>query len=208
MAVIGTFNGWPVVALPASPAPQSIEFTANDITAVSVSPFTGQQQVLDWRAGFLEASVTMPPMPETSAKAWTAFLLQVRGQACVFPLGVPNPPCATVVPAGTPVVNGTNQTGYTLATRGWTASAAHVLKPGDWFQVGSRLYQNLDTANADGTGHATLNIWPPLRESPADGAALIVSNPVGLWRLKSNARKFSITDVRIYGFQFEIREAI
>jgi hypothetical protein len=206
--ITGTFNGWPVVALPASPVPSSIEFTANDIVASNISPFTGQQQVLDWQAGWLEASVMMPPMPEAQAKAWTAFFLQVRGQACVFPLGVPNPPGIVITPAGSPVVNGANQTGYSLLTRGWTASAANVLDPGDWFQVGSRLHQNLDAANADGSGDATLNIWPPLRESPADGTALVLSNPVGLWRLKSNDRKFSINIARIYGFQFEIREAI
>lgn len=194
--------------MPASPAPQSLEFTANDVVAISVSPFTGQQQTMDWQAGWLEASVIMPPMPEQQAKAWTAFLLALRGQANVFQLGVPAPPCATPPSVGTPVVNGANQTGFALATSGWTASLSPAWKAGEWLQVGNRMYQNLTDANSDGSGHATLSIWPKLRESPANGAALNLTNPRGFWRLKSNARKWSITEIRIYGMQFDILEAL
>jgi hypothetical protein len=202
-----TFNDWTIIAMPAAPAPRSIEFTAQDVVAVSISPFTGQQQIQDWQAGWLEASVTMPPMPEETARAWTAFLLSLRGMANAFEFGVPPGACSSAPAVGTPVVNGTNQTGYTLNARGFTAGLANVMRAGDWLQIGSHLYQNLQAANADASGHAALNIWPALRESPADAAAINITNPKGLWRLKSNSRQWSITEIRIYGFQFEIREA-
>jgi hypothetical protein len=83
-----------------------------------------------------------------------------------------------------------------------------VLLPGDWLQVGYRAYRNLTAADADGSGHATLSVYPPLRESPADGDALILTNTKGLWRLKGNARKWSETQARMYGVQFDIREAL
>lgn len=206
--IIGTFNGWNIVQIPSSPAPKSIEFTANDTVAVSTSPFTQQQQIQDWQASFLEASVSLPPLTHVQAQSWIAWTLQCKGQAGVFQIGDAAATAPLGTAAGTPQVNGANQAGYTLATDGWTASAAGVLLAGDWVQVGYRLYRNLDTVNANGSGQATLNLWPQLRESPADNAALVLTNTTGLFRLKANARKWSVTEGRIYGFQFEIREAL
>jgi hypothetical protein len=58
-----TFNGWEIIPMPATPsAPATVEFTAMDTVAVSTSPFTGQQQVQDWQASWLEASVSMPAL--------------------------------------------------------------------------------------------------------------------------------------------------
>ena len=193
--------------MPTSPAPRSVEFTAQDLVAVSTSPFTGQQQVQDWQACWLEASVTLPPMPESAALAWVAFLLQVRGQACVFQMGDPRAAAPRGSGAGTPTIWGSGQTGYSLQTQGWTANAAGVLLPGDWVQVGLRLYRNLETINADGNGRAQLTLWPKLRESPFDGQPLILAGAKGLWRLNSNTRKWSVAEAGIYGFQFDAREA-
>lgn len=94
-----TYNSWNIVSMPSSPAPKSVEFTTNSIVAVSNNPFTGQQQIQDWNASFLEASVTMPAMSETAAQAWVSFLLACKGQAGVFQLA--NTAFAGRVPAGT-----------------------------------------------------------------------------------------------------------
>jgi hypothetical protein len=204
-----TFNGWNIISMPTTPsAPQTIDFTANDVVAMSVSPFTGQQQVQDWQQGWLEASVSMPPLTHVQAQAWIAFLMSLRGQANVFQLGDPLATSPRGSGAGTPLVDGGSQYGFSLATKGWTASASGVLLPGDWLQIGYRLYRNLGTVNANGAGKATLSIWPPLRESPADGDAITLNNTKGLFRLKGNARKWSETQARVYGIQIDIREAI
>ena len=204
-----TFNGWNIISLPTTPsAPATIDFTATDIVAQSISPFTGQQQVQDWQQGWLEASVSYPPLTHVQAQAWIAFLMGLRGQANVFQLGDPLAVAPQGSGAGTPLVNGASQSGFSLNTKGWTAGASGILKPGDWLQVGYRLYRNLGAANADGSGNATLSIWPSLRESPADGDALILNNTKGLWRLKTNARKWSETAARVYGLQIDIREAL
>src|SRR6266851_4954675 len=165
-----TFNGWNIITLPSTPsAPATIDFTATDIVALSISPFTGQQQVQDWQQGWLEASVSYPPLTHVQAQAWIAFQMGLRGQANVFQLGDPLAVAPQGSGAGTPLVNAGSQTGFSLNTKGWTPGAAGVLLPGDWLQIGYRAYRNLTPANADGTGHATLSIWPSLRESPADG---------------------------------------
>jgi hypothetical protein len=204
-----TFNGWEIVSLPTSPAaPSSVEFTAMDTVAVSTNPFTAQQQVQDWQASWLEGSVTYPPLTHVQAQSWIAFLMSLRGQAKIFQMGDPLARAARGSAAGTPVVNGSGQAGYNLATKGWTPGASGVLLAGDLIQIGYRLYRNLTTANADGSGLSTLSVWPQLRESPVDGDSIITASTKGLWRLKSNARKWSVTEMRVYGLQFEMREAL
>ena len=85
-----SFNGWDIISMPATPAaPATIEFTATDTVAVSISPFTGQQQVQDWQASYMEASVSMPALTHAQAQEWIAFLMALRGQAKVFQLGDP-----------------------------------------------------------------------------------------------------------------------
>jgi hypothetical protein len=204
-----TFNGWNIVPTPTAPsAPASMEFMAEDTVAVSISPFTGQQQVQDWQASFLEASVSLPPLTHIQAQAWIAFLLSLHGQANTFQLGDPLAVSPQGNANGTPLVDGAGQTGYTLNLRGWANGAQFVLMPGDWIQIGYRLYRTIYCPYADDTGRLALSIWPQLRESPPDGAVVILNNTKGLWRLQQNQRKWSITAARVYGIQFDIREAI
>jgi hypothetical protein len=134
--------------------------------------------------------------------------MSLRGTLNVFQMGDPLRSTPQGTGAGSPEVNGANQVGYTLATKGWTASASGVLLPGDWLQIGYRLYNNLGIVNADGSGNATLSIWPQLRESPADSTTIVLNNTQGLFRLKANSRKYSMLANRTYGLQFDIREAL
>ena len=99
---------------------------------------------------------------------------------------------------GTPLVNGGSQTGASLVTDGWTASAANRLKAGDIFTIAAvyavnpvtkqstgRLQQFVVTADAasDGSGNLTVSISPSITTSgttqtvsagPADNAAITV----------------------------------
>lgn len=102
---------------------------------------------------------------------------------------------------GTPVINGASQTGSSLVTDGWTASAA-ILKKGDIFTIANvyaavnptggnartltYLRQFVVTADtsADGSGNATIPIYPAIAATgtaqtvsalPADGAAITVA---------------------------------
>jgi hypothetical protein len=204
-----TFNGWNIISLPTTPsAPATIDFTATDIISLSVSPFTGQQQVQDWQQGWLEASVSYPPLTHVQAQAWIAFQMGLRGQANVFQLADPLATAPQGSGAGTPVVDGDGQSGFSLNTKGWTPGASGVLLPGDWLGIGYRAYRNLLPVDADGSGNATLSIYSSLRESPADGDSLILNNVKVLMRLKTNARKWSETAARMYGLQFDCREAL
>ena len=206
---MATFNGWTIIVPPSSPpGPATIDYTLQDIVASVDNPFTGSQQFQDWQNSFISASVSMPPLTGAQAPAWIAFLMSLRGKLNVFQIGDPLRSAPQGSGAGSPEVSGANQIGYSLVTKGWTASAAGVLLPGDWLQIGYRLYSNLAVVNADGSGNATLSIWPQLRESPADSDVITLNNTKGLFRLASNTRKFSQAANRTYGLQFDIREAL
>lgn len=99
---------------------------------------------------------------------------------------------------GTPAVNGASQTGSSLVTNGWTASAAARLKKGDVFTIANvfavnpqsrqstgQLRQFVVTADvsSDASGNATIPIFPAITASgafqtvtasPANGALLTV----------------------------------
>lgn len=206
---MATFNGWEIIPTPTSPAgPATIDFTAVDTVAISISPFTGQQQVQNWNASYLEASVSMPALTHSKAQDWIAFLLSLEGVAHVFQMGDPLGRSPRGSAAGAPVVSGSDQKGRSVLTSGWTPNAAGVLLRGDWVQLGYRLYRAVLPSDADALGNATVRFWPQLRESPTDGLPLILHNTVGLWRLKSNSRQWSETQSRTYGMQFDIREAL
>ena len=105
---------------------------------------------------------------------------------------------------GTPVVDGGAQTGSSLATSGWTASVANLLRPGNVFtiagvfavnpknrQTTGVLRQFVVTAavSSDAGGFATIPIYPAITPtgayqtvtaSPLNGAAITVSGTAGV----------------------------
>jgi hypothetical protein len=67
----------------------------------------------------------------------------------------------------------------------------------------------LSDHNTNASGQTTLDIWPRLRESPADNAAIITSNTVGLFRLADSEVKIHELDRElIYSISFAAVEAI
>jgi len=200
------------VSFPASIGLANLNIRARTVVGISASPFTGQQQVYKHQGQWWEAEVSLPPMKRADAEQVVAFLLKMNGQYGTFLLGDKSATAPRGVGTGTPLVNGGSQTGDELITDGWTTSTTGILKAGDWIQLGSgsstRLYKVLDDVNSDGSGNATINIFPDLRSSPADDAAIAVSNTQGLWRLSSNETEYSIDQMSIYGITFACVEAL
>ncbi len=189
-----------------------IKLVANNIVGVSVSPFTAAQQVYRYSGQYWEADVTLPPMKREVAEYWISFLLKLNGSYGTFLLGDPNGATARGVATGTPLVKGASQTGNELITDGWTSGVTGILKAGDYIQLGSgstaKLHKVLDDVNSDGSGNATLTIFPDLRSSPADNAAIVVSSPKGVFRLSSTQAIWDVNEASIYGITFGAREAL
>lgn len=196
---------------PSTPAPKRIRPAATNIVAGSVSPFTGQQQLYLHQGEFLAFDVELPAMLRDDAEEWLAWLLSMRGRygTCLFGDASGRVPRGSAL--GTPVVNGGGQSGIVLNTDGWMANSAGVLLPGDYIQLGtgasSRLHKVLTTVSSDLYGNALVDIWPRLRESPADADPITLTNTKGRFRLAGNVASWDI-DIIIYGVTFQLVEAI
>jgi len=197
------------LTLPTNMGMARVRISQRSASQISESPFTYQQQVQKHSGQMWLADITLPPMSREDAEPWISFLLQLNGVEGTFLLGDQSARAPQGVATGTPLVKGANQTGQILLTDGWANSVTNILKAGDWFQVGQRLHKVVKNTNSDGSGNASLDIYPRLRESPGDNEALILTNPVGLFRLSANS--MPIYDVGadfIYGLSFQAREAI
>lgn len=88
--------------------------------------------------------------------------------------------------AGTPLVNGANQTGPNIITDGWTASQTGVLLAGDQVQLGLQLCVVTADVSSNGSGQATIPVRPAVRKALADNASINTSAPLGRWKLVDN----------------------
>ena len=188
---------------------RSISLRARNVVGASISPFTGQQQLVRHQGAWWEADVSLPPMKRPDAEEWIGMLTSLRGRWGTFLIGDPAGAAPRGTWAGTPLVSGAGQTGETLAVDGFSGGA--TAKRGDYVQIGTggsaRLYKVLADATAAG-GAMTLDIWPRLRESPADNAVVVTTSTVGLFRLASNDTEWSVDEASIYGLTFAAVEAI
>jgi hypothetical protein len=111
-----------------------------------------------------------------------------------------------------PAVLGAGQTGKTLTVDGIGGNFVGVWLAGDYLQIGTgttqRLHKILTDVNGDSSGHATIDIFPRLRESPADRTQVIWLNCTGNFRLQDNLRSWDIDEALIYGISFSAVEAI
>ncbi len=114
------------------------------------------------------------------------------------------------VVTGTPLVDGSSQTGASLVTKGWTNSTTGIIKAGDVFTIDGvfavnpvtkastgRLQEFVATATANSgasTGPATIAISPPITvtgtlqtvsASPADNAAITLLGTAAATTLKT-----------------------
>jgi hypothetical protein len=174
-------------------------------SAVSVSPFTGSQQVQDWGGSWWQYEIEFAASQDASGRALSAFFASMRGAVGRFIFR--DPYIRNPLGLGSPLVNGAGQAGNSLITDGWTGGG---LLAGDFFSLGTgsalRLYQMTAAAVPSG-GACTLQFVPALRSSPADNAALNVVNPGVLLRLDRPVPA-SIGLADIYRFSISAREAI
>lgn len=166
---------------PSGLAPSSVRWYETNVVVTTASQFTLQRQTYEFDGSGWGLEITYDPLYRSEAQPLIAFLSSLRGTRGTFLFGdtLFSTPLGTG--AGTPKVKGAGQTGFTLETDGWSNNQL-VLKAGDLFQIDQRLYRNLTDATSDGSGNATLDIWPRLR-GHGDNADIVVTSPKGLFRL-------------------------
>lgn len=209
MAIIGSYNGASIIGVPPTPGIRELQLDMNDTAAASRSPFTGTEQIQAWPgADWWEATITLPPLTEDDAAAWTAFLGELRGIVNVFYLSDPLRRHPKGTPRGAPVIRGVNAAmATTLNLKGFTPNTYRHLLPGDQMQIGKRLHRVLNVVNSDADGDATAVLWPSLREATADGDPIVLNNPRGLFRLAENKRSVLSTETKLSNVTIRAIEA-
>lgn len=199
-------------ALPTHTGIRGITLRAVNVTAMSESAFSLRQQIYKHSGERWEAEVSLPPMKRADAEQWIAWLLSMRGREGTFLLGDPLGGTPRGSAGGTPLVNGASQTGDSITIDGCTASQTGWMKAGDYIQLGSgasaSLHKVLQDADSNGAGQITLDIWPSIRNAPANDATVVKSNAKGLFRLSSSQTDWSINEMSVFGIVFPAVEAI
>lgn len=191
--------------LPSHTGIASVEMTAVNAVAHSMSPFSFKGQSIIYPGQMFRAEVSVPAMKRPAAERWIAFQLALRGQSGTFLLGDPNAAdllgtatsCTITGTAGSSTVSATVPVGETLLE-------------GDYIQLGAGAASRLHkvTVNYTGTGAAAdLELWPSLR-TDATAVAATLSNCVGVFRLASNVTPWSINSASFYGISFSAMEAL
>ena len=227
---------YPLTAPTAAIGPENISFRLVTADAISGSPFTFKQQVINLGGSRWEISVSIPPVNRDIAEQWIAFLLSLKGRQGTFLLGDPmaaESMGAYSLPNSTysslqlnfttqtygftyynlvPRIDGAGQTGDVIDVKGLPISNAEVFKPGDYLQIGfgssATLHKVLTTTASNVDGKASIDIAPALRKPSVDNRTILVDAPRGVFRLKSNETEWSIDKASRYGISFDAVEAL
>ena len=149
------------LTLPTITGIRNVDFRAVNAVAYSASPFTFAGQAHAYPGQMWQAEITLPAMHRSTAEAWIAFLMSLRGQYGTFLLGDPRA-CALRGTAASCAITGAAGANTVSAV----VPSGQTLLAGDYIQLGTgsgaRLHKVL--ANYTGTGAAAdLEIWPALR---------------------------------------------
>lgn len=168
-------------------APASMEFNLISNTQTFTSPLDGSVYTSELPGARWAFSLDFPSLQEADAALLQAFLAKLRGQANTFTMHNWARPTPRGTAGGTPLVNNSSvspttlQTGASIITKGWSAGA--TMKAGDYFTMNTELKMCVADATADGSGNMTITFEPPIRNSPADNAAITVTRPTAVFML-------------------------
>lgn len=202
------------LAMPTVTNIRSIDLTATNAVSYSRSPFTFAGQAQEFTGKMWQATVTLPAMKRAAAEEWIAFLLSLKGQVGTFNMGDPvaATPRGSARDADFILVNGALTNGSAIALDNCPASQTGYLKAGDYLQTGTgptqQLFKVLANADTNGSGETTVDVWPNVRTTIADNAAVTVQSTKGIFRLSSNETNWSVNEVAVYGMTFAAIEAV
>lgn len=154
-----------------------------------VPPLGGAVQTLNRLGTRWAIDITIPMMrSEPDGRAFAAKLVQAKVNGVLMWFRQDGLDIGLPALTGTPLVNGAAQTGSTLAVKGFRPG--YVVREGQFFSIltGGRHYLHMATAItvANGSGLASVPVFPMLRVSPADNAPCHFAKPMIQGSLSGN----------------------
>lgn len=171
------------------------------------STLNGAKQFKELSGSRWAGSFTWSNRQGLEARTLKGQLQGLRGQIEDFRITPPDHEgLGTAVGSG--VVNGASQTGSSIITDGWVVNQPILLEIGDYFEINGELKQVTLRAASDGAGNSTIQFQPPIRKSPANGSAVITTNPKVTMRLTSPFTAHSLSAPVIYAVSIEAEEVL
>jgi len=201
------------LTLPSAPAFKKSRWTLRRVTAVSESPFTGQQQVFDYGYALWTANLTLPPMLRADAANWEAFMMKLHGRVGTFLLYDPDAKAQQGGVNTTATLNSAASVGdFTISINTNNANMTNVFKAGDYIQIGAaglaKLYMIVDNANSNSSGVVNVNIEPSIKVAANNGAAVSYTIASGVFRMDTPDLGWDTDEVSKFGITFSCTEAL
>lgn len=197
-----------IIDLPRYPVAAKIEWTLRQPSQSTRGEFTGRRRVtILSQAPRWSAKVEYPTITgERAIRPWRAALARLQGQVNAFKLiACENPQHVYHGSSGPAVVDGANQTGNLIATRGWWPSTA--LETGYFVNIHGQLHQVLSQVIAGADGKAILEVMPYIANGVPDGAAIEATKPYAVMSLTDDAAGWTVSPGQRYDIAFDCEEA-
>lgn len=173
------------LAMPSSPTFREVTYIPRTVVGAKRSPFTGQRQTYVWPGQWWEIRAVLPKIKDDAdADAWIAWKLGLNGQQGTFNLGPSTRKSPRSTWAGSCLIDaGVTALSTTVIFKNHTGTPAL----GDWFSVGNNLHRVTKVLNA-----TSVDCWPRTRSAYANGTAVTIVNPTGLFCLADNDMQWSV----------------
>ncbi len=170
-------------------SPTTVDHVIDPDNAVNTSPlsrFTQANSRVGNRVGLRQSFVNLQGDDRYDMQA---FLLAMNGQAnrALMPDHSYHGPRGAIA-GSAPVVDGAGQTGFEINITGLLPSITNIFKGADQFsfQNANGLFElkfvSADV-DSDGSGNATVPIWPEIHHSPPDAGVIYTVSPAGTFML-------------------------
>jgi hypothetical protein len=158
-------------------------------TKIFTSPLTGAMQRASRAGSRWHLGMQFRNLVQADRALLQAFLARMEGQEHDFKVH-DHSYVMRGAGGGTPLVDGASQTGSSLNIKGCPISETDWLKEGDQFAFSNGSFRELKMVttdcSTDGSGDVTVNFKPPIRISPANEAAIDLTDPQGQFVLIPN----------------------
>lgn len=161
--------------------------------SLPASPYSSYVQSFGRSGAIWRVTLGFQNLQYADAQKLQAFFAQLHGQEHRFTVKDYHYQQSGVM-TGTPLVKGASQTGTTLETDGWTNGI--TLKAGNRISfVNGNGHRELKIITADttvdGSGNASIPVYPDIHTAPDDNESIVVADPLGTFKLSGQAVEWS-----------------